>query len=809
MLKFSELATITGGNLAQLHVDQPIDRLLIDSRQLIVRPQSVFVAISGPRHDGHDYLVNTYQQGIRNFIVERPWLSPPADANILIVPNSVQALQDLAQNHRQQFDLPILGITGSNAKTLIKEWLYQLLPDKKVVKSPKSYNSQVGVPLSVWQLHAGADFAIFEAGISQPGEMANLEAVIRPTMGIFSNIGPAHDRGFRGLEEKVQEKALLFRNVHKVIYRKDHSLIHQVLNQELSTDQLLCWSDTESADVTFKIRVAAGLSFCEWQYRGRKGEVKVPFSDPASLENLMHCLTLLLFLDYSPEEIRRRVQNLESVPHRLSLKKGLHSCYLIDDTYNNDLAGLEIALEFMNQQPQAKSKTLILSDIQQSAQPDEELYGKVAALIQSKGVRNFCGIGKGLSKSKALFPDHHRFYIDTKDFLSARPEFHHELILIKGAREFAFERIVNQLQEKLHGTVLEIDLNALTYNLNHYRQMLPSATKIMVMVKAFAYGSGSQEVAHLLQYQGVDYLGVAYADEGITLRRDGIELPIMVMNPAPETFDQLLEHQLEPEIYSWELFVAYQRFCQQENRAMPIHLKIDTGMHRLGFELGQLEDFINQFQAFPLEVASIFSHLAASDDPNQKEFTGYQAATFIGAVEQLQAALNIRPLKHLLNSSGIVHYPEYTMDMVRLGVGLYGVGPKSLGLQNISTLKTTISQIKQLKKGETIGYGRAGHAQSDMTMATIAIGYADGYNRRNSNGVGKVLVREKLAPVVGNVCMDMTMIDISGIEAEVGEEVVIFNQDRTIDQIADDIGTIPYEILTQVSDRVKRVYFTQ
>ncbi len=811
MLKFSKIADITGGTRLQLGRDSVINKLLIDSRKLSIHTGTVFFAIKGPRNNGHHYLKDLYAKGLRNFVIQEPaddWLSSAPEANVLLVENTVKALQQLAQFHREQFQLPVLGITGSNAKTVIKEWLSQLLCDKKVVKSPKSYNSQVGVPLSVWELNDAAELGIFEAGISKLGEMDNLQKIIQPTLGVFTNIGSAHDQGFASQIQKIKEKTQLFRASEKVVYCQDHELVKQHLTLELNPDQLVSWSTKEPADITFTKKFSRSSVGFRWEYEGNTGEIWCPFKDAASQENLLHCVALLLVLQYPADFIQDGCRNLQQIDHRLALKKGLNNCYIVDDTYNNDLAGLEIALDFLNQQPHGKYKALILSDILQASDPDAVLYEKVAQLVSSEDIETFYGIGPGITAFKHLFASEN-FYSTTAEFLQADISFRDQLVLVKGARSFGFEAIVNRLQEKLHGTVLEINLDALTNNLNHHRKIIPTGTKIMVMVKAFAYGSGSQEVAHLLQYQGVDYLGVAYTDEGIDLRRDGIHLPIMVMNPAPESFEKLFEFDLEPEIYSLALLHKFQEFSATQNKPLPIHLKIDTGMKRLGFETSQLELLIESLIKQPLPIASIFSHLAAADDVNEASFSHQQYQQFQESVQIIEKGLNISPLKHLLNSSGIVSFPEFRFDMVRLGIGLYGVGAVDSNLQNISTLKTTISQIKSVAPNETVGYGRKGVATTSRTIATIAIGYGDGFDRRNGNGIGKVLIGSQIAPVIGHVCMDMSMVDVTGIEVEVGDTVIIFNEQRTIQQIAQDIGTIPYEILTQVSERVKRIYFAQ
>ena len=810
MLKFSEIPQITQGELLNLHEDQVIENLLIDSRQRSISAGTLFFAIRGPRHNGHLYIPLLYQRGIRYFVIEATHhlnLEEFPAASFISVDHSVTALQAVATQHRQNLSqIPVLGITGSNAKTIIKEWLYQLLDDRKVIKSPKSYNSQVGVPLSVWQLNPHADLGIFEAGISQRGEMQHLEPIIKPQFGIFTNIGTAHDAGFDHAQQKAQEKSILFKNCRQVIYCRDHELVHQVLTAEMPEDRLISWSWNQQATMQFElVEETAGYTVA-WEYGDTKGAFSTPFQDLASLENLCHCATFMITNGYSETHIASRILELQSVEHRLALKKGAHGCYLIDDTYNNDLAGLEIALDFLNQQPHSNHTSVILSDVQQAAESPDQLYQKIAKLLEVKKIGHFYGIGPQLCAHKSLFAPTSVFYASTEEFLAALPSFHNHTMLIKGAREFRFERIVESLEEKIHGTVLEINLDALTSNLNRFRSLIPATTKIMVMVKAFAYGSGSDEIAHMLQYQGVDYLGVAYADEGIALRRDGIELPIMVMNPSEEGFGKLVQYQLEPELYNLSIFKKWVDY--PGTGATPVHLKLDTGMHRLGFEEQHLPELIALLKEHRIPVASIFSHLAVSDEMDQAAFTHQQAQSYQSMAERLQAALPKPALKHLLNSSGIQNFQQYHFDMVRLGIGLYGVGTS--GLQTISTLKSTISQIKQLKAGDTVGYGRLGVVEAPTTVATIAIGYADGFDRRHGNGVGSVKIKNQMAPVIGNVCMDMTMVDISAIpEAAVGDVVTIFDDQHTIEDLAKTIGTIPYEILTHISSRVKRVYYAQ
>ncbi len=815
--------------------------LLTDSRQLVFPQQTIFFAIKGDRHDGHQFLSELYQKGVRQFVIEQKALTDKLlsqletfqDSQIWEVESSLKALQEVAKHHRDRFDIPVVGITGSNGKTIVKEWLGQLLSaDFRIVKSPKSYNSQIGVPLSVWQMNDTHTLGIFEAGISQVHEMKALQEIIRPTIGIFTNIGSAHDEGFRSRKQKVTEKLRLFTRCRQLIYRADYAEIDEeirlILKPVNPQCELISWGTSEQCTIQV-----------EWDYDTDQTYVvmksaierydnqlfSVPFTDEASVENIIHCLILMLTLDIPSAEIRQRVLRLRPISMRLELKEGVQNSYLIDDTYNNDLVGLTIALNFLSQQEQRSQKTVILSDLLQTGQKEAELYSQINTLLQEKGVQKLIAIGEAFARNAQYISVEAQYFSSTNDFLSKLSvrDFHDTLVLIKGARTFQFERIVHRLQQKVHGTVLEINLDALTHNLNFYRNKVGNETRIMVMVKAFAYGSGSAEVARLLQFHRVDYLAVAYADEGVVLRQNGIELPIMVMNPSPSTFEKLIEHQLEPELYShkildeWLGFLASSALTAEETVAetqpVPVHLKLDTGMHRLGFTDADLPLLIHKLQQHPsLRVATVFSHLVGADEALHNDFTRLQYERFMTGSAQLEAALGYCPFRHILNSAGIVRFPEYKLDMVRLGIGLYGVEvnrQEQRALQQIGTFKTVVSQVKHLPAGETIGYSRKGILDKASTIATIAIGYADGYDRRFGKGVGKVLINGALCPVVGNVCMDMTMVDATGITVQEGDEVIIFGNDLPITRLADQIDTIPYEVLTGISERVKRVFYKE
>lgn len=789
----------------------PVLYLLTDSRKLTPSEGTLFFAIEGERHDGHNYLEALIKDGIRQFVVEKDVTIKTSEPINLIKVNSAQlALQQVAAYKRNLYQPTVVGITGSNGKTIVKEWLAQLLaPYKTIIKSPGSYNSQIGVPLSVWQLEKQHQVAIFEAGISKPGEMLPLEEIIKPTIGIFTNIGPAHDEGFSSRKQKVKEKALLFAHAQKVIYCKDYKEIDKELNQKGFT-----WGKDKDSDIVIS-EINKQDSTCEigLVYENNWYTFLLPFNTDAAIENAMHCIAFMLDQRYSTIEIQSGLDHLRAVKMRLELKRGINGCQLIDDTYNSDLGGLQVAIDFLVSQKQHHKKTAIISDMLQTGLQGEQLYDAIGRLIKAAKIDRLIAIGPDCSRY--LNDVAEVTYASTKEFLKHHDlsSFEKELILIKGARKFAFEQIVKQLEEKIHGTQLEINLDALTHNLNYFRSKLDPSTKLMVMVKAFAYGSGSLEIANLLQHHRVDYLGVAYADEGVALRRNGINLPIMVMNPSEDSFEKLREYQLEPEIYNPGIFKKFLLFLEKDEKAA-IHLKLETGMHRLGFTASDIDHLIEVLNANKnIRIKSLFSHLAGADEGVHDDFSNDQARQFDAMSERILSALSYKPLRHLVNSSGIMRFPKYHYDMVRLGIGLYGVGARDKDqerLAAISSLKTIVSQINHLKDGDTVGYGRKGKVDRDTRIATIAIGYADGFSRAFSNGAGKVYIHDKLAPVIGNVCMDMTMVDVSHIdEVKEGDEVEIFGSNLTIAEVAGFINTIPYEILTNVSQRVKRVYHTE
>ena len=796
-----------------------IEHLLHDSRQILFPKQSLFFALVGSRQDGHRYIRDVYAAGVRNFVLSKTLKTEAfPEANFLKVENTLAALQLLAAHHRRQFAIPVVGITGSNGKTIVKEWLYQLLQDDyHIVRSPKSYNSQLGVPLSAWQIQSNHELAIFEAGISKMGEMDKLSHILAPTIGILTNIGDAHNEGFPSLKDKLREKLLLFQSTPTLIFHRDTPLIDEMIREQYSDRRLFCWSSTGlRADLSIlKKEYQRNSTRLEGEYLGAPFRIEVPFTDEASLENALHCLALLLVLDYPVGEAVQRLAHLEPVAMRLELKAGINNCTVINDSYNSDLTSLAIALHFLQQQSGHEKRTLILSDILQSGEPGPELYKKVADLVREQKLSHFIGIGKEVPHIQPFLPLKMpaSFYLDTGQFLRQfdPQEFRNQTILLKGARDFHFEKIANRLSYKAHKTTLEIDLDALRHNLHVFLRKLEPGVKILVMVKASGYGSGAEEVARMLEFQNVDYLGVAYADEGIELRKAGIRLPILVLNPEEASFEALFRYQLEPEIYSISLLKQYLESIPADTEEAAIHLKLETGMNRLGLSSEDIPDAIALLRSSPVvRVASILSHLAASEDPGEDEYTHRQARLFNAGYSQLAESLGYRPLRHLLNSSGIVRFPQYQMDMVRLGIGLYGIdNTNSLKqLQTALSLKATISQVREVQPGETVGYGRNGKVDQALRIATISIGYADGLLRLAGNGRFEVLIRGQRAPTIGNVCMDMTMVDVTHIpEAAEGDEVILFGKELPVEELARALQTIPYEVLTNLSARLKRVYW--
>ena len=819
-MRFDELPPLVHGTIQQaFQPERPIRYLLTDSRRGGSSPEALFFAIDGLHHDGHQFISALYERGVRQFVVEKPVPDALPEANVIQVPHGITALQKLAAVHRQQFSVPVIGLTGSNGKTIVKEWLHQLLrPHAAVVMNPKSYNSQIGVPLSVWQLNETHQLGIFEAGISRPGEMNRVARVIQPTVGIFTNIGPAHDEGFESRTQKIEEKARLFAEAKTIIYRYEETTVRAVLESRYPEKQHVTWSLENDTAATYSVRAQLQKEGVRLQILSAafSDELYLPFQDEASLENGLHCVAYLLHAGYAIHDIREGLLALRRVSMRLELKQGVHHCSLVDDSYSNDMASFQMALDFLNQQLQHERKTVILSDMLQTGQSETELYREVRDRLEESRVERLIGIGSQMVAAAPTFTTasfSYEAYPTTEQFLQSPPPFSHETILIKGARAFAFEKIVQRLQQKIHGTVLEINLDAVMDNLNYYRSKLLPGVRVLGVVKAFSYGGSAFEIANLLQYHQIDYLAVAYVDEGITLRERGIRLPILVLNPSPESFEKMATYRLEPELYSFGILREFIREVPYLSDVPPVHIKLDTGMHRLGFSPHEWEELCTVLQQHPeLRVASIFSHMVASDHTEHDGFTHQQVASFSQGCQQVVEALGYTPIRHVANTVGMLRFPDYQYDMVRLGGGLYGVdtwGEDPYALRPVATLKTVVSQVKQLHAGDTVGYSRQGVIERDTQIATIAIGYADGFDRRFSNGRARVKIHGQWVPTVGRVCMDMTMVDVTGLDVEEGDEVIIFEDQESLWQLAKPLESIPYEILTKVGERVKRVYYRE
>ncbi|MFN7674515.1 bifunctional UDP-N-acetylmuramoyl-tripeptide:D-alanyl-D-alanine ligase/alanine racemase [Flavobacterium sp.] len=790
-----------------------IDYISIDSRSLQNDENTLFFALSGPNHDGHQYIEELISKGTQYFVVTRIPEDVKEKGNFLVVENTLEALQKFAAYYRSLFDFPIIGITGSNGKTIIKEWLNFLLsPDYNIIRSPKSYNSQVGVPLSILGIKEKHNLGIFEAGISTTNEMEKLQKIIQPTIGILSNIGSAHDEGFQSVAEKIKEKLKLFTSVKVLILNKNKS-ISAFVNPKIKT---FSWcSDDKSADVYITKKNTDELTVLCVTYQEDTFTITIPFHDQASIENAIHCMMVMLYFGYNQKVIQTRMAQLYPVEMRLKVKNGINNTTIIDDSYSSDFQSLKIALDFLENQKQHKKKTVILSDIFQSGLNNEELYSQVSQLIISNKINRVIGVGETISQYKNKFINCIAFK-NIDDFITSfeNLNFENETILIKGARDFHFEEIVSMLEEKTHETVLEINLNAISHNLNFYKSKLAPKTKMMVMVKAFGYGNGGFEIAKLLEHHKVDYLGVAFADEGISLKSAGITVPIMVLNPESTSFSALIQHQLEPEIYSIKGLKAFLKIAEQKKlKYFPIHIKLDTGMHRLGFEEENLTELIQTLKGNEtVQIKSILSHMATSDDLKHDAFSKSQIALFEKLSSQLQTSLNIKPIRHILNTSGITNYPEAQYDMVRLGIGLYGISndyEEQKELENVGTLKSIISQIRTIEKGESVGYGRRFIAEKETIIATIPIGYADGIRRSWGHGVGYVVINNIQAKIIGSICMDMLMVDVTNIDCKEGQTVIVFGENPTVNFMAKQLNTIPYEILTSISQRVKRVFFRE
>lgn len=796
--------------------------LLTDSRSLCFPEETLFFALVSNRNDGHYYISELYQRGVRNFVVSTipvDYEQFYTDANFLVVVNTCKALQKLAECHRQEFNIPVVGITGSNGKTIVKEWLYQLLsPQYNVTRSPRSYNSQIGVPLSVWLLNEETQVGVFEAGISLPGEMQALRNMIQPTIAVLTNIGAAHQENFASKEDKCREKLQLFQDAQILVYPADDPMICTLVNQQAYKGKKLYWSKKDKKAPFFvkNIEVKADMTTITYIYNLHEDWFSLPFIDEASIANAIECAIVALQLGVTHDALDERMQLLEPIAMRLEVKQGQHGCTLINDSYNSDIISLDIALDFMNRRPdhQERSRTLIMSDIDQSGCDSQQLYAKVSDMANKRHISKFIGIGTQLCTHQAAIqiPQRH-FYATVEDFVHSLvfASLHDEVILLKGARRFDFDQLTERLVKKVHETILEVNLNSIVANLNVYRSYLKKNTKLVCMIKADAYGTGAVEVAKTLQDHRVDYLAVAVADEGVTLRKNGITANIMVMNPEMSSFKTLFDYDLEPEVYSFRLLDALVKAAEKEGITnYPVHIKLDTGMHRLGFEPKKdMDELIKRLKHQNAIIPrSVFSHFAGSDSDNFDDFSAQQFALFDAGSKQLQAAFSHKILRHIDNSAGIEHFPERQLDMCRLGLGLYGINPRTNKVINqVSTLKTTILQKRFVKAGDTVGYSRRGKIEKDSYIAAIPIGYADGLDRRLGNRHGYCLVNGQRAYYVGNICMDVAMIDVTGIDCEEGNQVEIFGEHLPVTILSDIMQTIPYEVLTGVSNRVKRVYY--
>lgn len=805
------------------HAEARISFVLTDSRSLCFPEETLFFALRSNRNDGHHYISELYRRGVRCFVVEEVPTQATnqfGDANFLVVSSTLQALQCLAQRHRETFNIPVVGITGSNGKTMVKEWLYQLLsPQMVITRSPRSYNSQIGVPLSVWLLNSHSQLGVFEAGISQKGEMQALHNIIRPTIAVLTNIGSAHEENFSSAEEKCREKLRLFKGAQVMVYNADDEMVTRLLNETEHKGERLAWSvkNHDAAMRITKIDKQPTHTTIHYIYKGGEPNCfSLPFIDDASVCNSIICATVGLHLGLDASTLNLRMSKLEPVAMRLEVKEGLNGCTLINDSYNSDINSLNIALDFMNRRPDhnGQKRTLVLSDILQSGLPDKELYQEVSNLAEQRGVQKFIGIGPKICANKACIALPERYFFNSvADFIRSDvfKTLHNEVVLLKGARSFGFDQLTEQMVKKVHETTLEVNLNAMVNNLNYYRSLMHPNTKLVCMIKADGYGAGAVEIAKTLQDHRADYLAVAVADEGATLRRNGITSNIMVMNPEMTAFKTIFDYDLEPEVYSFRLLEALIKAAEKEGiTGFPVHIKLDTGMHRLGFDPDKdmphlIERLHNQNALIP---KSVFSHFAGADADEFDAFSQSQFERFDAGSKMLQAAFEHHILRHIDNSAGIEHFPQRQLDMCRLGLGLYGINPRNNAIiNNVSTLRTTILQMREVKAGDTVGYSRRGTIEHNSVIAAIPIGYADGLNRKLGNRNGYCLVNNQPAQYVGNICMDVAMIDVTGIDCHEGDSVEIFGDNLPVTELSNVLQTIPYEVLTGISNRVNRVYF--
>lgn len=815
----SDIAVITNGKLIG-PAGITVSEFVIDSRQLSYSEGIVFIAIKGKNHNGHQFVMNLYGKGIKIFVVEdyREEYKGCTDAAFIVVKSTIAALQMLAARKRKEFRSPVIAVTGSAGKTIVKEWLSDVLGQKNsVLRSPKSFNSQIGVPLSVLRLDDKYTLGIFEAGISMPGEMDNLRNIIDPDAGVITNIGEAHSENFSSLKEKASEKLKLFAGVSKIIYCKDHEVIRDLIlnDSNLNSRNLFDWSfeDKHARIFVETGTLNEGKTSLKVSFEGNNYQYVIPFTDRASIENAATVAAVCHALGTEPEVIQSGLSSLSSVAMRMDIRSGINNCRLIEDYYNSDPGSLGMAIDFLRSQ-KGFTTAVILSDFVQSGRDERELYGTVSDQIKRAGISRFIGIGPALLRNSDLFGNQHKFFGSTDEFIQSfsSNDFRNEIILLKGARIYEFEKIANLLAQQIHQTVLEVNLDALSHNLNEFRRFLDPGTRIMAMVKAFAYGAGPSEISGFLEYQGVSYLTVAYVDEGIELRNAGVTLPIMVMNPDPASMDLMIKYNLEPEIYSFESLNRFVKAAERHGLLdYPVHIKIDTGMHRLGFlpeDVPTLALRLNSYEG--VKVMSVFSHLAGSEDPELDYFTHRQAEVFINASDHIRNTIGYQFLRHILNSTGILRFPQYQFEMVRPGIGMYGAGHfEGAGFKPVSRYKTRISQIKKIKAGEPVGYSCSDVADSDRNIAILPVGYADGLNRKLGNGNGSLFLRGVRVPLVGRICMDMCMADVTGLNAETGDEAEVFGENISIDELADKCGTIAYELLTAIPRRVKRVFYRE
>ena len=781
--------------------------LLTDSRSLCFPEQTLFFALRTQHGDGHRYIADLYRRGVRSFVVEQlpeDYGNAFPDACFLRVKSSLAALQRLAERHRDEFSIPVVGITGSNGKTWVKEWLYQMMLSVGglVTRSPRSYNSQIGVPLSVWLLNERSSIGVFEAGISEPGEMERLHDIIQPTIGVFTSLGAAHQEHFRSLEEKCMEKLQLFHGAKAIIYPSDDDIVSRCIRRSAFSGEKIGWSRQNPNAPFYVESLTPDISYV---YKGTRGSYTLPFTDEASIENSITCAATALYLGLTPEQVAEAMTRLEPIAMRMEVKQGQRGLTLINDSYNNDINSLDIALDFLKRRAESSASTLILSDIFQSGTSAETLYRQVAELLERRGVDRFVGIGPELAAQAAVISTKEKwFFPDTDSFLrsSVMRSLHDSVVLIKGARSFGFERISEQLELKVHETILEVNLPAIVDNLNHFRAAMKPDTRLVCMIKADAYGAGAIEIARTLQEHRVDYLAVAVADEGVALRKAGITSNIMVMNPEMSSFKTLFDYGLEPEVYSFRLLDALIHAARKEGIAgWLVHIKLDTGMHRLGFNISEIDRLIDVLQhQQALMVRSVFSHFVGSDSADFDDFSARQFEIFDQGSRQLQAAFPHKILRHIDNSAGIEHFPDRQLDMCRLGIGLY---------RGATALKTTILQLRNVRSGDSVGYSRRTILDRDSVIAAIPIGYADGLDRHLGNRHGYCIVNGQKAPYVGNICMDVAMVDVTGIPCHEGDVVEIFGPQLPPEVIAEQLDTIDYEVMTSVSNRVKRIYYQE